>query len=405
MGKPDYRRFHLWPKKEFFLTDNALRFGVFVAPFHALEEDPTALFTRDLELMIEADELGFDEGWYGEHHSGGFETIAAPELMIAAAAERTRHIKLGAGVKSLPYHNPFIVADTMVQLDHMTRGRTLFGVGPGALPSDAYQFGIEPKDTRRMMEESLDVIMRLLDGERVTARTDWFDLREARLQLGNYTKPHMEMAVTSIRSPAGAMAAGKHGLGMLSLGGVTDDALEAYARNWKICEEAARETGRAVSRDNFRIAIVMHLSETREQAVADVSHGFHKWVGYSQEVLAFGPVPRGTENPLDFVINTRRAVIGTPQDAIQAIEDAQAGSGGFGVVLLMVQDWADAKASAHSRELFARDVMPHFRDHSAGRRDSYKFASDHHEQFLDAAKKGVTDAEERYTAHMEAAKK
>lgn len=387
------------------MSNNSLQFGVFNAPFHALEEDPTALFTRDLDLMIEADDLGFDEGWYGEHHSGGFETIAAPELMIAAAAERTRHIKLGAGVKSLPYHNPFIVADTMVQLDHMTRGRTLFGVGPGALPSDAYQFGIEPADTRRMMDESLDVIMRLLDGERVTAETDWFNLREARLQLGNYTKPHMEMAVTAIRSPAGAVAAGKYGIGMLSLGGVTDDSLAAYAHNWGICEETAAENGKTVSRDNFRIAIVMHLSETREQAVEDVSHGFHKWLGYSQNVLAFGPVPRGTENPLEFVMSSRRAVIGTPADAIQAIEDAQAGSGGFGCVLLMVQDWADANASAHSRALFARDVIPHFRDHSEGRRDSYNFASDHHEQFLTAAKKGVTNAEAVYEAHKEAAKK
>jgi limonene 1,2-monooxygenase len=387
------------------LTHENLRFGVFLAPFHALEENPAALFDRDLDLISEVEALGFDEAWFGEHHSGGFETIAAPELMIAAAAERTRHIRLGAGVKSLPYHNPFVVADTMVQLDHMTRGRALFGVGPGALPSDAYQFGIEPRDTRRMMDESLDVIMRLMDGERVTARTDWFNLREARLQLGNYTRPHMEMAVTSIRSPAGAVAAGKYGIGMLSLGGVSDDALEAYARNWGICEEAAAQHGKTVARENFRVAIFMHLSDSREDALADISHGFDKWLGYSQNVLAFGPVPRGTENPVDFMIDTRRAVIGTPDDAIQAIEDALAGTGGFGVVLLMAHDWADGAAAAHSRELFARDVIPHFRDHSAGRRDSYNFASDHHEQFLDAAKKGVSDADDRYKADKEAAKK
>jgi limonene 1,2-monooxygenase len=387
------------------LTDNALRFGVFLAPFHPLEESPTALFARDLDLITECDNLGFDEAWFGEHHSGGFETSGAPELMIAAAAERTRHIRLGAGVKSLPYHNPFIVADTMVQLDHMTRGRALFGVGPGALPSDAYQFGIEPRDTRRMMDESLDVIMRLLDGERVSVRTDWFHLRDARLQLGNYTRPHMEMAVTSIRSPAGAVAAGKYGIGMLSLGGVSDDALAAYACNWGICEDAAAQHGKTVSRENFRVAIFMHLRETREQALADISHGFHKWLGYSQDVLAFGPVPKGTENPIDFIRDTRRAVIGTPQDVIQAIEDAQAGSGGFGTVLLMAHDWADGPASARSRELFARDVMPYFRDHSAGRRDSYDFATEHHEQFFDAAQKGLADAAERHEADKETAKK
>ncbi|MGE3936780.1 MAG: LLM class flavin-dependent oxidoreductase, partial [Rhodospirillaceae bacterium] len=179
------------------MTDLPLRFGVFYAPFHALDEGPTQLFQRDLELMTLFDRLGFDEAWIGEHHSGGFETIGAPEVFIAAAAERTRRIRLGTGVKSLPYHNPFILADTMVQLDHMTMGRTMFGVGPGALPSDAMQMGIDPRETRRRMDEALAVIMRLLAGERVTAETDWFRLQDAKLQFDCFTRPRMEMAVTT----------------------------------------------------------------------------------------------------------------------------------------------------------------------------------------------------------------
>ena len=90
------------------------------------------------------DWLGYDEAWIGEHHSAGWELIASPELIIAAAAERTKHIKLGSGVTSLPYHHPFMVAQRWVQLDHMTRGRAMLGCGPGALTSDAYMLGIEP---------------------------------------------------------------------------------------------------------------------------------------------------------------------------------------------------------------------------------------------------------------------
>ena len=165
------------------------RFGVFLAPFHALHEDPTAALGRDMDLIEQLDRLGFYEVWVGEHHSGGFEIIASPEVFIAAAAERTKDIRLGTGVKSLPYHNPRILADTMVQLDHMTKGRTMFGVGPGALPFDALQLGIEPADTRRRMDEAIDVLIPLLEGEIVTRKTDWFDLREARLQLPSYTKP------------------------------------------------------------------------------------------------------------------------------------------------------------------------------------------------------------------------
>ena len=112
-----------------------LQFGMFLAPFHRPEENPTIMLERDLELAEMLDRLNYDELWYGEHHSAGWEIIASPELMIAAAAQRTRRIRLGTGVSSLPYHHPLILADRMVQLDHMTRGRAMFGVGPGALPA------------------------------------------------------------------------------------------------------------------------------------------------------------------------------------------------------------------------------------------------------------------------------
>src|SRR5688572_12085582 len=96
-----------------------LRAGVFLAPFHPVDEDPTLAIQRDLALMEHLDALGFDEAWIGEHHSAGYEIIASPELFIAAAAERTRRIRLGTGVISLPYHNPLMVADRIIQLDHM----------------------------------------------------------------------------------------------------------------------------------------------------------------------------------------------------------------------------------------------------------------------------------------------
>ena len=139
-----------------------LNSGIFLAPFHDLRENPTLAMARDMELLEHLDRLNYTEAWVGEHHSSGFEIIASPEMFIAAAAERTRHIRLGTGVVSLPYHNPFILADRMVQLDHMTRGRAMFGVGPGALVQDAYRICIDASDQRRRMNESLDVLVKLL---------------------------------------------------------------------------------------------------------------------------------------------------------------------------------------------------------------------------------------------------
>src|SRR5262249_61959327 len=126
-----------------------------------------------------------------------------PDMFIAAAAARTRPIRLGPGVPSLPYHNPFMLASRIVQLDHMTRGRAMFGVGPGALVYDAHKIGIAAGDQRRMMDEALDVIVALFKGETINRKTDWFNLVNAKLQLSPYSNPMIEMAVASARSPVG----------------------------------------------------------------------------------------------------------------------------------------------------------------------------------------------------------
>ncbi|MDT7680209.1 MAG: limonene 1,2-monooxygenase, partial [Pseudonocardiales bacterium] len=120
-----------------------LRSGVFMPPWSLpLSLAPHAAIRRELEFVEFLDQVGYDEAWIGEHHSGGMEIIASPELFIAAAVERTSRIRLGTGVISLPYHNPLTTADRIVQLDHQARGRAMFGFGHGLLPADAAMLGI-----------------------------------------------------------------------------------------------------------------------------------------------------------------------------------------------------------------------------------------------------------------------
>src|SRR6266576_1411092 len=126
----------------------AMRFGIFLAPFHPVGQSPTAALQRDLEMIVRLDELGYDEAWIGEHHSAGYEIIASPEVFIAVAAERTKRLRFGTGVSSLPYHQPLMLTDRMVLLDHLTRGRVMLGVGPCALVTDALMLGIEPNQLR-----------------------------------------------------------------------------------------------------------------------------------------------------------------------------------------------------------------------------------------------------------------
>jgi limonene 1,2-monooxygenase len=240
-----------------------LRFGIFMAPYHSPRENPTTCFERDRDLVQWLDELGFEEAWVGEHHSAGYEIISSPELFLADLAARTRHIRLGTGVVSLPYHSPLMVAERMNQLDHLTRGRAMLGVGPGLLPSDAMMLGIDPREQRRMMGESLDVVLRLLRGEVVTEKTDWFELRDAKLHLAPYSRPHLEVAVAASVTPSGPRTAGRYGISMLSPAATTQGGFNALAYHWGILEETAAEHGQTVGRDRWRVAGWCHVAETR----------------------------------------------------------------------------------------------------------------------------------------------
>ncbi len=354
-----------------------LRTGIFLAPFHPLNENPTLALDRDMELVCHLDRLNYHEAWIGEHHSAGYEIIACPELFIAAAAERTRHIRLGTGVVSLPYHNPFTVASRMMQLDHMTRGRAMFGVGPGSLVYDAAKMGLEAKDQRPKMEQSLDVIMELMQNKVVTKKTEWFDLVNAHIQLKPYSQPMMEMAVASSRSLVGALAAGKHGIGMLAIGGTSDEALASHRTNWRVLEETAKANGKVADRSKWRIVTFAHVAETREQARADVKFGLANFNRYFSEVATFPVIPPGVEDPVEFLTSSGTACIGTPDDCIRHFERLWHGSeGGFGAVLLLAHNWADWQQTLRSYELMARYVHPHFQqDANAMRIVSYNDAA------------------------------
>jgi limonene 1,2-monooxygenase len=367
-----------------------LRFGIFLAPFHPVRENPTLSLQRDFELIERLDQLGYDEAWIGEHHSAGYEIIASPEIFIAAAAERTRHIKLGTGVVSLPYHHPLMVADRIMQLDHQTRGRVLFGVGPGALPSDAFMMGIEVERQRDMMDEAIAALVPLLRGETVNMETDWFKLRDARLQLRPYSNPHVEIAVASQVSPAGARAAGKYGLSLLSIGATTSGGFNALASNWAICEAKAREHGQVVNRETWRLVGPVHIAETREQARDNVKFGLGAWLDYFRRVAALPLAPEGPiEDAVDAMIASGMAVIGTPDDAIAQIERLKEQSGGFGCFLQMAHEWADRAQTLHSYELFARYVMPHFQGSTEGTVGSRDWAAENRSTFIGAAMQAI----------------
>ena len=378
-----------------------MKFGIFLGPFHRVGENPTLAMDRDMELIQWLDYLGYDEAWIGEHHSAGWETISSPELFIAAAAEHTKHIKLGTGVISLPYHHPFMVANRMVQLDHMTHGRVMLGVGPGALPGDAYMMGIDPTTQREKMDEAMSIILRLFtEDEPITYKSDWFELREAMLQLKPYQRPYMPLSVASVQSPAGVAMAGKYGASVLTITVPRDPSagpsdLKAL---WEIAETSAAEHGQTVDRHEWRLAVPCHLAEDREQALQEVKMGAGRYLreyseGTNGRKAAFdGPL----EDVAEFMRDNGSWIIGTPDDCIESLNRLAEQSGGYGGFLVQTIDWAPREKMLHSFELMARYVMPHFQGSVRSIAASNRWAAERQELLVGGRVRAIDRAHQVY---------
>ena len=363
-----------------------LKFGAFLAPHHPLGESPALQLQRDLDMVEHLDRLGFDEFWCGEHHSTGWETIASPEMFLAAAAMKTHRIKLGTGVVSIPYHHPFNVAQRIVQLDQMSMGRAILGTGPGALPSDAHTLGIDPMVLRDRQDEAIPIIKHLLaGGERLTYEGEWFSMHDAALQILPY-QPEIPMATASMVSPSGMTLAGKYGMGVLSIGSMSTDGLASLPLQWSFAEESAAKHGQSVDRSDWRVMFIFHVAETRAQARAEVEHGLLRWhneynVGTLQRpnLEAFA----STADAIDFYANpeTSAGVIGTPDDLVENIRQMYEITGGFGVAMGFVNDWASPEAQRRSWDLVARHVIPEVNGQIAPMRASNEFVIGHREYF------------------------
>ncbi len=387
-----------------------MRFGAFFAPFHNDRTNPTFALERDLDLVAYMDKWGFDEAWIGEHHSGAYECIASPEVFIATAAERTRHIRLGTGVSSLSYHHPLVLADRIAQLDHQTRGRIMFGVGPGQLIADAYMMGVDPKKLRDRMGESFDVLVRLLNGETVTAETDWFTLNEARMHILPY-QDKLELAVASAISPSGARLAGQYGAAMLSVAASSPEGFKALATSWGICEEKAAEYGQTIHRDTWRVVTPFHIAETREQAVLDLEYGLMDMFNYFHK---FGGELFPQVKDLDEAIEVWTSgglgafgvgLVGTPDDLVAHIEKLLDQSGGFGSFLSLAHNAASYEATKKSYELVAQYVMPLFQHSNANRTPSLEWAASNADRFMAEYVGGINKAIADHEAEQAARKK
>lgn len=384
--------------------NNRMRFGIFLAPFHKPGINPTLALEQDLELVQWLDRCDYDEVWFGEHHSAGSEISASPEIMIATSAPRTRQIKLGTGVTSVSYHNPLWVAERMVQLDHLTRGRVMMGLGPGSLPTDAAMVGLSQKDTRGLLADGLDIITRLLrSDEPVNFENDRWTLKDARLHLRPYS--NFDIATAAVASPTGPKLAGKYGTGLISIGATTAAGFDALALHWDVIEEEAKHYNQMVDRSKWRLVGLCHIAETAEQARRDVEYGIEHWFNYFQEIAAFPQMSMPGQNAkemIDFINDSGFGAIGTPEMCRAQIDRLwKQSNGGFGAYLMLAHNWTNFEATKKSYELIAREVFPHFQGHHMSTMNAAMRAQKMRPELAEIHAKAVETAQANYTAEKE----
>lgn len=389
-----------------------MKFGIFMAPFHRVGENPALAFERDMQLIEWLDELGFDEAFVGEHHSAGWEIISSPEIFMAVAATRTKRIMLGSGVVSVPYHHPFNIANRFALLDQLTRGRVILGCGPGALPSDAYMLGIETTTQRDRMVEGIKAMMRLFNEDGgVTIDGSFFKMRDAHLQVKPYQKPHMPVFVANTFSPSGMVAAGQLGCGVLSIATFAPGGLNELPKRWAMGEEIAVENGKTLDRNNWRLVFPVHLAESKKEALDDIRDGCNLWIQkYFIETLGAKiqfeeyPGQPTEEMTADRMASRGGVIVGTPDDAIAKIKEVwEASGGGFGGLLLLAHEWAPREKILHSYELWARYVAPQFQGSTVPIQFSQHWTEERRDMLFGTSVQAIMKSMQDYKQSREAA--
>ena len=373
-----------------------MKFGFFMMPAHSHFENPTLAFERDLQLIEYAESLGFDEFWVGEHHSGGWETIPAPDIFLAAAATRTKRIRLGTAVINLSYHHPFDVAERMAFLDHLAYGRVMLGCGPGVLAPDIQLFGLDPTELRPMMNESLDIILKLYreDGL-VSYDGKYWQVKDMEVQVKPYQEPHLPIYAVSSGSGNSIRVAAERGLGVIS-GAYTQPGAMDISQQWGAYEELSAAAGHTPRRDNWRLSTSIYLADSMEQAMQDVAEGvmdeanqYFFQTGGKVTYEAYPGQP-AEEITLDQIIDQRKWIIGDPDYCVQRIKELEETTGGFGGLLMVSVEWTSTEKWLHSLELFARYVMPQFNRSLRGIQASYnRMVEDNRLGRLPSARSGV----------------
>ncbi len=255
--------------------DTSMKLGMFAMPLHPPGRPMSETLEEDADKVVYADQLGFDEFWVGQHMTCTTEPISSPLMFLASLIHRTKQIKLGTGVIALPNHHPVVVAAEVAQFDHMSRGRLMFGIGPGGLASDMEVFGVLDGEYRneRMME-SIDTILKLWSQDPpydIPGKHWHITLKEMVIpELGvgyvprPYQQPHPEITMTAMSPFSGSVkTAAIRGFGPMSANFCPEYVVKSH---WQKYQEGCEEAKRKATGEDWRVARNIVIASSDEEA-------------------------------------------------------------------------------------------------------------------------------------------
>jgi alkanesulfonate monooxygenase SsuD/methylene tetrahydromethanopterin reductase-like flavin-dependent oxidoreductase (luciferase family) len=363
-----------------------VKLGLFMMPMHPPEKPHADAYDLDVQTLVAADQLGYDEAWLGEHFTSGWENIPAPDLILAAALQHTTRIRLGTGVACLPNHNPVVLAHRIAQLDQMARGRFNFGIGSGGFPGDfqLFELDLAAGEHRKLTREIIDLTLAIWqaardrDGSALASHTDRWRFRMPDrtdwgmgVHLAPYQDPHPPIAVAGLSANSETLVlAGERGWIPMSINLVPVTTLLTH---WDAVAAGAATTGRTPDRGEWRIARDIYVAETTEQARRQARAGaqaqvferyFLPLLTYAKQLFLFKSdqsLPDETIT-VDWLMDNLW-LVGSPDDVARRIRELHGAVGGFGTVLQLIYDWGDQEeCNRRSMALLANEVMPQLAD-------------------------------------------
>jgi len=357
-----------------------MRLGFFTMPLHPPHRPPVVTLEEDRAAIILADQLGFYDAFVGEHLTEPSENVTNSFIFLATLIHHTKTIRLATGTSNLSHSHPTLIAAHAAMFDHLAQGRFIFGISPGALPSDAEALGLLAEDRNKLFAEAIDVILAIWEGKvpydidlpgnrfKVTTATT----QNAAIGRGTMYKPYQQPRpeiVGTVVAPGskGVIAMGERDFHPLSANFLLSKYLPSH---WNNYAEGKQRAGQIAAPEDWRIARTIFVADddrtARRYGLEDSASPYrYYWdlllrkmlISKRQAIFKTHPGQDDRELTTDYMVK-QLVICGSPNKVADQILALREEAGDFGEIVYAGMDWVDPLLAKRSMELMAEQVMP-----------------------------------------------